>query len=145
MRGMMRGSLIMRHGDIGERPERRERHRAGLVGQQRFDDEIDAVLRFDLQFRQRQVGAVHAGFAMHMLGGDEGAAHGALAAGIDGNILAARELDDLERIAGVLGQRDVAGHRDDAEDIEIGGRGERHEDGDGIVLARVGVDNDLAP
>ena len=79
-----------------------------------------------------------------MLGGDQRAPHRALAAGIDRDVGAAGEFDDLQRVAGVLHQADVAGDRDDAEDVEILGRGEREEDGDGVVLAGVGVDDDLA-
>ncbi|MNL61319.1 hypothetical protein D3C87_1852260 [compost metagenome] len=41
-------------------------------------------------------------------------------------------------------QADIAGHRNDAQHIELFGRGEGEKDRHGIVLAGVGIDNDLA-
>ena len=41
-------------------------------------------------------------------------------------------------------QRHVAGHRDDAEHLQLRRRGQRQQDGDSVVLAGIGVDDDRA-
>ena len=94
--------------------------------------------------RLGQVDAVEAGPAVDVLGGDQVAPHRPLAAGIDRHIAAAGELDHLQGVLGVLVEADIAGDRDDAEHVEFVRRGERQQDGDGVVLTGVGVDDDLA-
>ncbi len=138
------GSLDQRHADVGERPEGAERDRSRLLAAQRVDDVVDAVLRLERLLRLRQVGAVEPGRPVDMLGGDQHPAHRPLAAGIDRHLRAAGELDHLQRIPGILGEADIAADRDDAEDVELLRRGQGEEDRDGVVLAGVGVDDDLA-
>ena len=52
-------------------------------------------------------------------------------------------LTAVDALAEPPGEGDVAGDGGEAEDIELG-RGEGEKDGDGVVLAEVGVDDDLA-
>ena len=54
------------------------------------------------------------------------------------------QLDDLQRIPRVLGEADIAGDGDDAEHLKLLGRRERKEKRDGVVLAGIGVDDDLS-
>ena len=139
-----RGRLDQGHGDVGERAEGAERDRARFGSEQRVDEEIDAMLRLEFQLRFRQIGSVEPGRAVDMLGGHGLPSHRADRAGIDRNIGAAGELDHLQRVLGVLGEPDIAGDDDDGEDVELFGRGERQQDGDGVVLAGVRIDDDLA-
>jgi hypothetical protein len=68
--------------------------------------------------------------------------HGALAAGIDRHLRAARQFADDAGVALGQRQRHGAGHRDDAEHLQLGRRGQRQQDGDGVVLTGIGVDDD---
>ena len=90
-----------------------------------------------------QVRAVEPGLAMHVLGGDQRAHHGPDRAGEDPGLRPAGEFADLARVLLGQRQRHVAGDGGDAEHLELRA-GERQQDGDGVVLAGVGVDDDLA-
>ena len=136
--------LDHRHGDIGQRAERAQRHRPWRLAAQRVDDEVDAVLGLERLLRFRQLRAVEAGRPVDMLGRHQRPPHWPPAAGIDRHLGASGELDHLQGVPGVLGKADIAGDRDDAEHVELLGRGEREEDGDRVVLAGIGVDDDLA-
>jgi hypothetical protein len=70
--------------------------------------------------------------------------HGALAAGIDRHLRAASQFADDAGVALGQRQRHVAGHRDDAEHLQLRRRGQRQQDGYGVVLAGIGVDDDRA-
>ncbi len=81
---------------------------------------------------------------MHVFGGHQLAAHRRLAAGEDRNIAAPGKFADLPRVARGVVQRHVAGDGDDAEHVQLPRRRERHQDRGHIVLAGVGVEDDLA-
>ena len=91
-----------------------------------------------------QVGAVEAGLAVDMLGGDEVAAEGAVAAGEDGNIGAPGQFADHAGVARGELERHVAGDAGEAQQLDLVRAGQCQKDGDGVVLPRVGVDDDLA-
>ena len=85
--------------------------------------------------------AIEAGLAMDIFGGDEGPNHGAHGASIDLDVGPPHQ---LAKLAGVLfGERqgDIARHRSDAQNLEFR-RSQRQQNGDGVVLAGVGVDDD---
>ena len=83
----------------------------------------------------REVDPVEAGPAVDVLGGDEIAGEGAVAAGEDGDVGSAGEFADDAGVAGGQFEGDVAGNCCDSKDFKLG-RGESEEDGDGVVLAR---------
>ena len=117
----MSGALTSAMRDVGQRAERAERDRRRLLGAERLDDEVDAVLGLELHRRLGQVGTVEAGLAVDMLGGDQLPPHRPLAAGIDRDFGAPGELDDLEGVPRGQAQADIAGDGDDAEDVEFSG------------------------
>ncbi len=90
---MMHSSLIASRGDIGGESGASVASvtvPASWVSSASMRKSKRRAADFDLQFRQRQVGAIRTGFAMHMLGGGEGAARlEALAAGA-GNTISKR-------------------------------------------------------
>ena len=67
------GSRIERQRDVGQRAERAQRDACRLGSRhQRLDDEVDArAAVLQRHGRLGQVGAVEAGLAMHVLGGDQ--------------------------------------------------------------------------
>ena len=79
---------------------------------------------------------------MHLLGGDELAHHRPDRAGIDLDVGPAGQFADFSRI--LLGQRqgNVARHRGNAQHLQFRAR-QRQKNGDGVVLAGIGVDDDL--
>ena len=103
---------------------------------------VDAVLLLQRRDRLRHGGAVQAGRAVHVLGGHELARHRPRAAGIDRDVPPARQFHHLAGVQGRARQRHVAGRRHDAEHLQLG-RGQRQQDGDRVVLAGIGVDDDL--
>ena len=118
---------------------------ARLFGAERVDDEIDAVLRP----RASSVGSGRSGPSRPVGPWTCSAvtsfrAHRPLAAGIDRHVGAPGQLDDLEGVPRVLGEADIAGDGDDAEDVELLRRGQRKEERHGVVLAGIGVDDDLS-
>ena len=136
------GGALEGGGDVGQGAEGAEGDRARGMGAERVDQVVDGVLGLQGMGRVGERDAVKAGLAVDMLGGDELAGKGGIAAGVDRGV-AAREFDDD---AGVLlgeGERHVARDGGEGKDIQLG-RGQRKEDGNGVVLAGVGVDDDLA-
>ena len=131
-----------RQGDVGERPERAQRDRAARLVHQRLDDEIDGILFLQRHRRLRQIRPVETGLAVHLLGGDQFAHQRPDRSGIDLDVRPAGEFADLAGV--LLGQlqRHVAGDGCDAEHLQFGAA-ERQQDGDGVVLAGIGVDDDL--
>src|SRR5258708_954068 len=53
------------------------------------------------------------------------------------------ELDEAQRVLGGEIDRHIAGDSGDAEEVETLGLGEGEQDGDGVVLAGIGIDDDL--
>ena len=129
--------------DIGKGPKRGERNRL-RCRKERLDQEIDRVGRFGRVARFRQVRAVYARGPVDALGGDRFAHQGARAAGIDGHLRPAAEVPDPARIALGQRQRDIAGYGRDAQKVELFRRGEGQQQGDGVVLAGVAIDDQRA-
>src|SRR6266852_1355694 len=57
------------------------------------------------------------------------------------NVGPPRQLEKAQRVGRGEIDRDVAGHGGDAEEVETLGLGEGEQDGDGVVLAGIGVDD----
>ncbi len=109
---------------------------------ERVDDGVDRGLGVEGELGVRQRNAVKAGLAMNMLGGDQAPRQGRVAAGVDGDGFP-RQFRDLPRVP--LGERQGHVPRDGGEGQHLQfRRGEGHQDGDRVVLAGVGVDDDLA-
>jgi len=142
IRGMISGALNHGQGDIGQWPDRTERDRPGRPRQQRLDDEVDRMLRLQRHAGLGQVGAVQAGFAMHVLGGDQGPQDRPGAAGIDRHVRAAGQGADLAGVALCQRQRHVAGDRGDADELQLFAGGKRQQDRQGVVLAGIAVEDD---
>ena len=108
----------------------------------RFNDEIDRVLVLKLHRRLGQLRAVQARAAMHMLRGYQVADQRMHGTGENLGLRLSRQLANLHRV--LLGevQRHVAGHGCQSQHVELRA-GKRHQDGDGVVLAGIGVDDDL--
>ena len=102
------------------------------------------MLRLQGHRRLGQVRTVEPGAAVDVLGGHQRAPQRPDAAGMDRDVGAARELEDLAGIARGPLEADIAGDGDDPEQLDLLRRGQCQQDGDGIVLARIGVDDDLA-
>ena len=129
--------------DIGKGPKRGERD--GLRRrEERIDQEIDRVDRFGRAARFRQVRAVYARRPVDALGGDRLAHQGARAAGIDRHLRPAAEVPDPACIALGQRQRDIAGNGRNAQKVELFRRGEGQQQGDGVVLAGVAIDDQRA-
>ncbi len=80
---------------------------------------------------------------MDVFGRDEAARHRAHGTRVDRDVGPVRQFHDAARIRLGQAQGHVAGHRHDPEHVELG-RGQGQEDRHGIVLAGIGVDDDLA-
>ena len=61
---------------------------------------------------------------------------------VDWQPLDAEVVEEAERVSGGVGQGGVAAHGGQAQDVQVG-RVERHHQREGVVGARVGVDDDL--
>jgi hypothetical protein len=130
-----------RQRDVGEWAERTERHGRGR-GPQLGDDELHRVAAAGLSARRGEPGAREAVGAADELRRFERQHQRALGAPVDGNVRAAGELAHAQGVRRRLRDRDVARDRRDAAEIEPFARGERQQDRDGVVVARVGVDDD---
>jgi uroporphyrin-III C-methyltransferase / precorrin-2 dehydrogenase / sirohydrochlorin ferrochelatase len=92
--------------------------------------------------RVGQIGAVQPGLAMHVFRRHQWPTHRPVAAGEHRDVTAARQFADHPRVAAGARQRHVAGHAGDAQQVDLGA-GQRQQDRHCVVLARVGVDDDL--
>jgi hypothetical protein len=133
-----------RQRNVGERPERRERHRARRLGAHRLDDEIDGVLVLKRHRRFVENGAVEAGLAVDMLGGDERARDRPVRTGEDLHVCPVAELADDPGVARRQRERNVAGNGGDAEDVDLLRAAEGEHDRGRVVLSRIRVDDDLS-
>ena len=79
---------------------------------------------------------------MHLLGGDELAHQRPDRAGKDLDVGPAGQFADFARVLFGQRQRHVARHRGNAQHLQFRAR-QRQKNGDGIVLAGIGVDDDL--
>ena len=132
-----------RGGDVGERPQRAQRHRLRGVAADGFDDEIHPVLRLRRDLRVWQGGAIEPGLAVHIFGGDEFALQRPLAPGMHRHLGASCQFHQFEAVQQRQPQRHVARHRDDPQDLQVLRRSQRGEDRDGVVLTGVSVDDDF--
>ena len=134
------GRLPESRTEIGERSERAQGE--ARRGSCRLDDEVDGMAVGRCGRRVWCVGPVDPGLAVDVLGGDERSDHRPVAAGIDGNIGASGQLGHHERIASGQFERNIAGHRRNAEDIQLLGRCQRQQQRNGVVLAGICIDDD---
>ena len=81
------------------------------------------------------------GLAVHIFGRDQLTNQWPIGAGADGDVAPARQLADHARVAAGQLQRNIAGDGRDAEHLDLGAC-EGQQDGDGVVLAGIGVDDD---
>src|SRR5207237_7154921 len=89
----------------------------------------------------RQVGPVEPGLAVHVRSRSQLPPQRAVGACGDRDVSATGELEHLERVAGGLLQRLVAGDGRDTSQLDLG-RGEREQNRDRVVVAGVAVDDD---
>ena len=132
-----------RQRDVGERPERAERDRAALLAHQRLDDEVDRVLVLQRHLRLRQVGAVEAGLAVHLLGRHQ---RRAPAAGSRRRRPSSRACRPARRSCGRSSRSALSGTLPATAvmpSTSSSGLAERQQDGDRVVLPGIGVDDDL--
>ena len=86
----------------------------------------------------RQLGAVHAALAVDVLGVQHGGQQRPGRARVDGRV-DAEQLGHHQRVGGGAGQRGVAVHRGDAEQVGVAGG---DDDGHRVVVAGVAVEDD---
>ncbi len=129
------------HGDIGQRADGRDhQRRRGLL--EKAHEGVDCMEVLDGPFRIRKsrtsqsVGTVHM-FRRHGLPHQRPGA-----TRIDRSILAPRRLDYPARIAARVLDRNVPGDRRDAEDIDGVRQGECKEERQGVILARIAIEDD---
>lgn len=134
--------LPQRQRDIGQRAERAERDRALGLPPHRLDDEIGGMTGLERHFRRRQIGAVEAGLAVHVLRRHQVARQRPVRAGEDPHVRPPGQFADLARVQRGQVERNIAGDAGDAENLQLR-RGERQQDRHRVVLPRVGVDDDL--
>jgi hypothetical protein len=72
----------------------------------------------------------------------ERAQHGAGASGEDGNVPGSGEIAHEPGVSLRLRERHVPGDGGDAENLELLLRGKREENGNGVVLSRIAVEDD---
>ncbi|EGE55816.1 hypothetical protein RHECNPAF_850054 [Rhizobium etli CNPAF512] len=138
------GRLLEGHADIGERPERAERHRACRLLAQRLDDEIDGMGRLQRHHRLGERGSVEAGLAVHMLRRHQLAGNRPVGTGEDLRLRPAAKLADDARIAARQRKRHIAGDRRDPQHLQLIGAAEGQHDGGRVVLAGIRVDDDFS-
>ena len=108
------------------------------------DDEVDGVPIGRRRRWLRGVGPVDAGLAMNVFGGNQRAHHRAITAGVYRDLRTARQFGHHQGVAGGELQRHIAGHGGDTEHVEVVGRCQRQQEGDSVVLAGIGVDDDAS-
>ncbi len=106
-------------------------------------DEVDGVLGNGLgRSAAGRDGPVHPALAVDVLGDERLAADRPVGAGGDGNVRAAGELEQLQRVDGRLLERLVAVDGGDADELDLrAGQGEQERDR--VVVAGVAVEEDL--
>ena len=129
---------------VGEGPRGDQRHAALRPCHDDVDDRLHGVGPGQRQRRLGQHHAVEAGLAVHLLGRDQRAQDGPGAAGMHRHVPAPGQLDDAPGVADDAVERHVAGDGRDGQDLELVRARQRHEQGHGVVLARIAVDDDAA-
>ncbi len=130
------------HGDVGEACGGDQGHGAGLVRHDRLDDEVDGVARVQLDGGLGLGGAVHAGFAVDVRRGFDGAHQRAVAAGGKGDAGDAGDGADGQGVAGDLFQGLVAHHGGDGKQLDVR-VAVRQQQRHGVVMPGVAVQDDL--
>ena len=129
-----------KEGDVGQWADRDERDRP-LGAEDVLGQEVDGVLRDRLALRLRERRPVEPGLAVNVVGDEELPGERPVGARGDGHVAPAHELEHAERVRGRLLERLVAGDGRDAEELELRA-GEREQEGDRVVMARVAVEHD---
>lgn len=130
------------HGDVGQRSGRHEGDGSRLVVHDGVDDPVDRMPWFQRAGRFGQFDAVKTGLAVDG-GGDFLLAYdGPIAAGMYRDISGMRLLQHGARIVGDLVEALVAANRGDADQIDVR-IADSQQNGDGIVVAGIAVQNDF--
>ena len=88
-----------------------------------------------------QIGAIDPARTVHGFGGHGSAHHGPRAACIHGKLWPPGQVPHPPRISLGLRQGHIPGNCSDAEQVELLGRCDGHQQGDSVVLARITVDD----
>jgi hypothetical protein len=142
MREAMSG-LDQGHGEIGHGGKGNDMHFTRRRGAQRLHDKLHSVLRPWLGLWRRQVVSIEASRPMNVVGDDQLAHDGPRTPGEDGDVCAATELEELERVDEGVVESDIACGGHQAEDFKGFGRGQHHHDGGRLILPGVGSNDDL--
>jgi hypothetical protein len=127
-----------REGDVGQGTEGDQRQPG--MGTNGLDDGFDSVRGFGRAARRRISAIAQTVLAVEPFGVDVFAQKRLFRARKDGHA-GATEFSDVERVAGSLGDAYVAGDDGDGAHVDIRGA-QRHDQGDGIVGSRVGIDQE---
>ena len=130
--------------DIGERSQRAECHGARRLATQGFNDKIHRMLLLQRHHRIRQIGAVQPGFPVHMLRGDEVTAKRPVATGKDLCFRFSRQFADDACVLCRQRQGHIACHACYAQNFQRVRARKRQQNGDGVVLSGVCVDDDFS-
>ena len=133
-------------GEVGRRAQRKRdvRQRAGghqpdaLLRSAGVDDETDRIVAGGRAAGLGQIGAVHAALSVHVFGVSRWARQRSIGAGMDGAV----QLQQVAHDDGIARGRIegcIASDGGDAQKVGVAGG---DEDGDGIVVARVAIDDD---
>ena len=134
-----RGIALERHGDVGERAERDQRERPGVLVRRRQQG-VDGVDPGRLAPGQVEPDVAHAVDTVDVLGGLERELQRRGLPDVDRHRRAA-QLDGVQRVLHRLRQRHVAGDDADADDVDVG-VAECHHQRHGVVAGGVGVDEE---
>ena len=127
-------------GDVGQRPRRDQRDRAGRRLEGR-PQERERALGPHLGARLGEVGPVEPALAVDVVGDLERPRERGRRPGRDRHVGPAEQREDPERVARRLAQPDVAADGRDAQHLELR-PGERQRDREGVVVAGVAVQED---
>src|SRR5580704_10377538 len=133
-----------RHAEIGHRPERAEGQFALRRRHDRPNQVVDGVFGLKRRYRSWEVSAVQPCLPVDILRCFELTHHWAGAPGMDRNVGPARQLDNFQRVFRSAPQRHITAYRRYPDDLEFCRRAKREQDREGVILARIGIDDDLA-
>ncbi len=131
-----------RQRDVGQRAKRAQRDTPVGRCAQRADDKVDRVPGPRRACGQRNVGPSEAIGAANKLRRRQRKHQWLFGAAIDGHVSALGQRDDTQCVRRRKFDADIAGDCRDAAQIEPITRGEREQDRDRVILARIGVDDD---
>ena len=137
------GRLFKRHRDVGQGAKRAQGHRMRGLTPQGFNNEINAMLCLQRHRRIGQLRAIQPRLPMHIFRRDQLALDRAVAARVNPRLwLSSQFTDDPAVLFGEL-QGHIACHGRHPQNLQLG-TGQRQQNGKGIVLPGVSVDDDLA-